>query len=98
MTLLWHISCCEIPVWRYVWLAQSIRVKNYDNESSKMTHLNFPKSEKWLKSVVQNYQKRLVNFVVSEREKERKEETETETEEEKKRMRELNPYKEVCSF
>ena len=72
MTLLWHISCCEIPVWRDVWLAQSIRVKNYDNESSKMTHLNFPKSEKWLKSVVQNYQKRLVNFVVSEREKERK--------------------------
>ena len=48
------------------------------------------------KSIAQNYQKRLVIFADSEREKERK--RETDTEKEKKRVREINPYKEVCSF
>ena len=72
--------CCEIPVRRDVWLVQSIRVKIQDliqvNNVVKRSTWTFPKSENWLKSIAENYQKRLVIFTVPEREKERKRERE----------------------
>ena len=45
-----YISCCEIPVWRDVWLGQSIGSKNYDlpkvNKSGKTVKFNFPEVSK----------------------------------------------------